>query len=1349
MEAMTEAPPVVAVVVTRDPGPWFEEALAALGAQDYPAMSVLVIDAGSREELAPRVAMALPSAFVRRLDADPGYGAAADEVLTIVQGASHLLFCHDDVAPDADVTRLLIEEAFRENAGIVAPKLVEWDDPDRLQALGRSADRVGTAVDLVDRGELDQGQRDTVREVFVAPSACFMVRADLFARLGGFDPAIGLPGTDLDLCWRARVAGARVVTAPAARVRHRAATTGGDRTSPGGRDTDLEPRARLRTLLVVTPTIRLPVTVATAAARTVLEAVLALALRRPGRARVAAGAWSWNLRQLASIRAARRRLRPLRSVPDRQVRATMRTGGSLSALVNDVAAAEAGGRSLGTVGRDALGWWRAGGLRRLSTVVLATAAVLLVGTRHLLGRPIPGVGTLAPPPHSAGTLLRVYASGWRIAGLGGSHPLSPAFALLGLAGEVFLGKTGLLWSTVVLGSVVVGIVGAYRLARPVGSWRASAAAVITYASVALPYDALARGRLSGLVLYAAAPFVLLRLLRATGLAPFGAEAATEEAPPPPPGPAGSRPPGDRPDGGEHAGDAPHRSGAAARLFDRPRHPPAPVPGADAVGGLRQAPASGAGGDDTLVLERPPPDNEDRASGDTLTEVGQQHALDEIGAFDEMVDLDDLVRTTVATRRARRVTAAEPVSVPVPVRSVLSQVVGLALLVAVAAALAPEALPVTAVMAGALALSGLVSGPVDRMGRAGFVGATAVGGAALLLAPWSLDLLRSHRWTGLVGVGPSTRNAPAVADLLRFSTGPTRTSVLGFALLVAAFLPLLLGRSWRLGWAARLWVVALVCIALAWAMGRGWLVVAPIQAGALLAPAAAALSLSVALGVAAFEVDLPGYRFGWRQLASAVAAVAVAVGTLPIVVAATNGRWHAPARDHASVLSWMPDTAAEGPFRVLWLGAPEVLPLTGNRLSNGLVYATSVNGPPDALAEWAGPVRAADAPLARAVTAARDAQTTGLGRLLAPMGVRYVVVASKAAPAGNGAITRSVPADLPPALSAQLDLRQIESDPSLLVYENAAWAPMRSQLPVDAVEASRSGDPLDARTVQLSGASSVLAPTRDGSQRYMGPVDAGRVLLAEAPASQWSLRVGGVNASRQRAFGSVLAVDVATAGRGVLHYRTPLGHTLALWVQLLLWLAAIALVVRGRRPGRRASERSMVDAGTKAATRPAPSAVKLVAGQSSPAGAATLMQAASSPRSQVTGPASLPERPASPASPLSAGSPSPSSTTPPTTSGSDPEATSAAPGPPTSLSPVPPAVVVEPLPGDHPIVGRPWAEDTEDAGLADDPATRDLGADDDDTGAFPPPPELPARHRRVKRTRGRAIRLGDEPPEERR
>ncbi len=245
----------MAVVVTCDPGPWLEETLTSLGAQDYPNLSVLVIDAASAEDPTPRVAAVLPRAYVYRLPGRVGFARAANEALSIVEGASHYLFCHDDVGLAADVTRILLEEAFRSNAGVVAPKLVEWQRPDHLLSVGLSVDKTGVAARLIERGELDQEQHDSVRDVFCAPGGCYLVRADLFASLAGFDPHIDLLGENLNLCWRAQVLGARVVVAPGAHVRHLEALSSGLR--PGWDDplarrriSALDDAHRIRTMLV-------------------------------------------------------------------------------------------------------------------------------------------------------------------------------------------------------------------------------------------------------------------------------------------------------------------------------------------------------------------------------------------------------------------------------------------------------------------------------------------------------------------------------------------------------------------------------------------------------------------------------------------------------------------------------------------------------------------------------------------------------------------------------------------------------------------------------------------------------------------------------------------------------------------------------------------------------------------------------------------------------------------------------------------------------------------------------------------------------------------------------------------
>ena len=76
----------------------------------------------------------------------PGFSAAANEVLEVVEGAAFYCFCHDDVALDPSAVRNLVEEALRSNAGIVGPKLVEWDDPNRLLDVGLVADKTGVVA---------------------------------------------------------------------------------------------------------------------------------------------------------------------------------------------------------------------------------------------------------------------------------------------------------------------------------------------------------------------------------------------------------------------------------------------------------------------------------------------------------------------------------------------------------------------------------------------------------------------------------------------------------------------------------------------------------------------------------------------------------------------------------------------------------------------------------------------------------------------------------------------------------------------------------------------------------------------------------------------------------------------------------------------------------------------------------------------------------------------------------------------------------------------------------------------------------------------------------------------------
>ena len=158
----TRAPSVVAVVVTTDPDAHLEATLSSLVAQDYDELSILVM--GTRPELTlnARVAAVAPGAFVAVCDTAGGFGAAVNQALAMVEGSSFLLLCHDDVVLEPDAVHLLVEEAFRSNAGIVTPKVVSIDDASVLLHVGQGVDRYGTIIERVQPGEVDQGQHDAV-----------------------------------------------------------------------------------------------------------------------------------------------------------------------------------------------------------------------------------------------------------------------------------------------------------------------------------------------------------------------------------------------------------------------------------------------------------------------------------------------------------------------------------------------------------------------------------------------------------------------------------------------------------------------------------------------------------------------------------------------------------------------------------------------------------------------------------------------------------------------------------------------------------------------------------------------------------------------------------------------------------------------------------------------------------------------------------------------------------------------------------------------------------------------------------------------------------------------------------
>jgi hypothetical protein len=262
--------------------------------------------------------------------------------------------------------------------------------------------------------------------------------------------------------------------------------------------------------------------------------------------------------------------------------------------------------------------------------------------------------------------------------------------------------------------------------------------------------------------------------------------------------------------------------------------------------------------------------------------------------------------------------------------------------------------------------------------------------------------------------------------------------------------------------------------------------------------------------------------------------------------------------------------AAGSFRVLWLGDPRSLNQGSWSAGDGLAYATSEHGSPDARWLWNAAGPGPTSGLASAVDLARSDRTDQLGSMLAPAGVRYVVLLTSVAPEISGEQSPQqypVPSDVAPALGRQLDLIPVIAGTGITVYDNAAWIPERAEVAGGVTPAkTTSPDVLAAAPGSkiVPGAQPVL-PGPAASRVYRGPLSKGTVLTALAPAGSWSLIApSGVPAPRAASFGWAGSYRVDAAGSGTLRFEGGLLVPLSGLLSIAGWLLAAAALIGRRR-----------------------------------------------------------------------------------------------------------------------------------------------------------------------------------------
>lgn len=202
---------------------FLDDCLFSLASQTHRDFEVVLVDNGSKDGSPEYIKENYPWVRLVRNDENLGFAGGTNVGIRAAKG-EYILTLNNDARADSRFIEELIKPMSDLGVGVCAAKMLFPDGG--INSAGICISRSGAAWD---RGmfEPDQGQYDIQEEVFGACAGAALYRREMLDEIGLFDEDFFLYLEDVDLAFRARLAGWKCIYVPWAKVIHHHGGTAG------------------------------------------------------------------------------------------------------------------------------------------------------------------------------------------------------------------------------------------------------------------------------------------------------------------------------------------------------------------------------------------------------------------------------------------------------------------------------------------------------------------------------------------------------------------------------------------------------------------------------------------------------------------------------------------------------------------------------------------------------------------------------------------------------------------------------------------------------------------------------------------------------------------------------------------------------------------------------------------------------------------------------------------------------------------------------------------------------------------------------------------------------------------
>jgi len=188
--------------------------------------TVYLADNASTDDSVAFVRSNFPSVKIIQNKTNGGYAKGYNDALKTLDEDLFVLL-NNDVEVTQNWLQPIVREFEQDKTMVAAqPKILDATNRDRFEyagAAGGYIDSLGYPYcrgRIFDSLEKDEGQYDDNCEIFWATGACLFIRRTAFREVGGFDEDFFAHQEEIDLCWRLKTLGGKIMYLGASRVYH-------------------------------------------------------------------------------------------------------------------------------------------------------------------------------------------------------------------------------------------------------------------------------------------------------------------------------------------------------------------------------------------------------------------------------------------------------------------------------------------------------------------------------------------------------------------------------------------------------------------------------------------------------------------------------------------------------------------------------------------------------------------------------------------------------------------------------------------------------------------------------------------------------------------------------------------------------------------------------------------------------------------------------------------------------------------------------------------------------------------------------------------------------------------------